>query len=101
MIESDLKKGSLYKNIKTGDIYRIFYFATHSESLDTLVIYQKANGTNASKECWARPRHLFLVKFTLPNTCSVCLGFGYLSICDNIFTNMMNKCSDCEGVGYV
>lgn len=56
----EIPKG-LYRHYK-GNLYRVIGMATHSETLETLVIYQ--DETDASK-CWARPATMWTDEITL------------------------------------
>lgn len=57
----DLVEGALYKNLKTGNIYKVLQIATHSETMEQLVVYHRDLGDH--KKWWVRPVELFLTKF--------------------------------------
>lgn len=46
-----------YRHHKTGDHYKVLFTATHSESLEPLVIYQALYG---DMRMWARPYSMFI-----------------------------------------
>ncbi|MBQ4813472.1 hypothetical protein A7985_16675 [Pseudoalteromonas luteoviolacea] len=52
---SELKKG-IYRHYK-GKEYKVLFVATHSESQETLVIYQTLYG---NYDHWARPLSMFV-----------------------------------------
>lgn len=41
--ESGLKAGHIYRNIETGELYRVFGFTLDTDNLDTMVIYAEVN----------------------------------------------------------
>lgn len=51
-----------YRNIKTGDVYVVTCIATHSETLEAMVIYSKKDFDG---KVWTRPLELFKQKFEL------------------------------------
>ena len=54
MKPSDVKGGVLYRHFK-GGMYRVCGFATHTETRETMVIYENVySGT-----IWARPIEMF------------------------------------------
>lgn len=55
-----LKKGEYYRNIKNKQRYQFNGFAYHSETQETMVIYQAMYDNFYT---WVRPLDLFLVKF--------------------------------------
>jgi hypothetical protein len=52
--------GQYYRNKKTQEVYQVFGFIIHSETLETMVRYIAIK--DLSKE-WARPLELFKEKF--------------------------------------
>jgi len=56
----EIKVGEKYRHFK-GTVYEIIALATHSETLEKLVIYQ--HGENI----WARPVSMFLSKENISN----------------------------------
>lgn len=51
--------GALYKNSKTGNLYKIHFIAQHSETLEALVVYECLYENPRSK-FWVRPLSMFL-----------------------------------------
>ena len=59
-----ISPGREYQNIKTGNVYIVLYIATHSETKELLVIYQRRDRDPIDEEeIWARPLELFSHKF--------------------------------------
>ncbi len=54
--------GGIYKHYK-GHIYKVTGLATHSETLEELVLYQLAKGKDT--KVWARPKIMFAEKVTV------------------------------------
>ena len=54
-VTDDIKPG-LYRHYK-GNYYRVFGLATHSESLEEMVVYQALYGTRG---LWVRPKRMFV-----------------------------------------
>jgi hypothetical protein len=50
-----INKGKLYRHYK-GNLYLVLEIATHSESLETVVVYQAMYG---EKKVWVRPLEMF------------------------------------------
>jgi len=70
-MEAEVVPGRLFRNLKTGGIYRVLHLERCSETLETRVAYEPVGGPwPASWEPrsdalpWSRPLVLFLVKFT-------------------------------------
>jgi hypothetical protein len=59
MIEN-VEEGQHYRNKKTRNIYQVADFATHSETLETMVIYYSMKDVH---KLWVRPLELFKEKF--------------------------------------
>ena len=53
MKPNDVKGGALYRHFK-GGLYRVCGFATHTETRETMVIYEDVEG-----KIWARPIEMF------------------------------------------
>lgn len=60
---NELISGGIYRHYK-GNLYRILYIATHTETEESLVIYQAMYG---EEKVWARPLAMFLDDVTLPD----------------------------------
>lgn len=56
----DVMKLDVVRNNKNGKLYNVSGSATHSETLECMVIYYDEKG-----QMWVRPYDLFLEKFTL------------------------------------
>ncbi len=52
-----MKKG-IYKHSKTGNLYRVYFVAKHSETLEDLVVYEALYDNQKSKY-WVRPLSMF------------------------------------------
>lgn len=63
----EVKIKGVYKHYK-GDYYLVEDIATHSETLEKLVLYRALYGDG---RLWARPYELFLSKFELQDIKSV------------------------------
>jgi hypothetical protein len=53
--------GSIWQNKRTETLYKVLYIGRHSETLEPLVIYQRADQT--SDVVWCRPASMWLDKF--------------------------------------
>ncbi|MBU3206409.1 DUF1653 domain-containing protein [Clostridium algidicarnis] len=54
--ERKIKPGTFYKHFK-GNYYKVIYIATHSETLEDMVVYQPQYG---EMNIWVRPLSMFL-----------------------------------------
>jgi hypothetical protein len=59
-------KPGIYKNFKTGNLYRVIGVGKHSESLEDLVFYEALYENKMSK-LWARPLAMFAQEVTAPD----------------------------------
>lgn len=59
----DIKVGKQYRNKKHGTIYQVLGFTRHSETLETLVTYERVEPEAREEIPWSRPIELFKVKF--------------------------------------
>ena len=51
-------KTGIYKHSKTGNLYKFYFVAKHSETLEDLVVYKALYGNPKSK-FWVRPLLMF------------------------------------------
>lgn len=58
-----IQKGKQYINKKHSTTYRVVGFANHSETLETLVLYERVDPEHRENAPWARPIELFKEKF--------------------------------------
>lgn len=56
MKKGDLVIGGIYKHFK-GNEYRLLHIATHSETEEEVVVYEKLYGDHS---IWVRPLEMFL-----------------------------------------
>ena len=70
--ETWLNIGQEYLNKKTGRPYKVVDYATHSETMECLIIYTQTQGIMAGRRKWERPQDLFYEKFTLLNGDPIC-----------------------------
>lgn len=66
MKENQVLPGNHYVNLKTRNIYKVLGFTKHTETLETLVRYQRVNVLPDDDESlveWSRPLALFALKF--------------------------------------
>lgn len=61
----DIVLGQYYRNKKNKQKYVLVDMATHSETLEPMIVYQALYGDN---KIWVRPLDLFLEKFELWET---------------------------------
>ena len=66
----DILAGGIYRHYK-GNLYKVLHLARHTETEETLVVYQALYGEYG---IWARPLEMFLETVTLPDG-SVVLRF--------------------------
>lgn len=57
---TDIKINGLYQNIKNKQLYKIIQLATHSETLEPMVVYM---ALYSPYKIWVRPLELFFEKF--------------------------------------
>ncbi len=62
-LKEALTIGSLWKSLKTGNVYEIVYMSIREEDLETLVNYRAA--ANPNGVIWTRPLDSFKQRFTL------------------------------------
>lgn len=57
--------GSVWRNLKKDTLYRVLYTGTHSETGESLVVYQEAVGDHTinPNHVWCRPLLLWHLKF--------------------------------------
>ena len=60
-IKRKIKPAAFYKHFK-GNYYKVLYIATHSETLEEMVVYQPQYGDMG---IWVRPLSMFLEKVEL------------------------------------
>ena len=51
-------KTGIYKHSKTGNEYRVYFIAKHSETLEDMVVYEALYDNEKSKY-WVRPVSMF------------------------------------------
>ncbi len=51
-------KIGIYKHSKTNNLYRVLFFAKHSETLEDMVVYE-ALYENEKSKFWVRPMNMF------------------------------------------
>ena len=59
----DILTGGTYRHYK-GNLYKVLHLARHTETEETLVIYQALYGEYG---IWARPLEMFMETVTLPD----------------------------------
>ena len=59
----DILVGGIYRHYK-GNLYKVLHLARHTETEETLVVYQALYGEYG---IWARPLEMFLETVTLPD----------------------------------
>ena len=52
-------KSGIYKHSKTGNLYKIYFVAKHSETLEDMVVYE-ALYENEKSKFWVRPASTFM-----------------------------------------
>ncbi|MGF6951902.1 hypothetical protein QF028_004407 [Neobacillus sp. B4I6] len=57
---TDLKINGIYQNNKNKQLYKVINLATHSETLEPMVVYM---ALYPNFKVWIRPLDLFLEKF--------------------------------------
>jgi hypothetical protein len=57
-------KLGMYKHSKTGNMYKVFGIAKHSETLEEMVVYE-ALYENEIGKLWVRPKVMFLEEIEL------------------------------------
>ena len=84
----ELKKNSVYIHFKhelspnedkKKFMYRILCTATHSETGETLIVYENV----ASKKCCARPYDMFMSKVDKEKYPNVAQEYRFEEVCDN------------------
>lgn len=55
-MSESLKLGGVYRHFK-GNLYKVLYIAKHSETEESMVVYQKLYGDH---DIWVRPLCMFL-----------------------------------------
>jgi len=51
-------KPGIYKHSKTGNLYKVYFIAKHSETVEDLIVYEALYDNDKSKY-WVRPLSLF------------------------------------------
>jgi hypothetical protein len=62
----DIKIGTIYEHVKTGNQYRVISLAKDSKTLEDLVVYEALYDNEVSK-VWVRPKASFLGLATSPD----------------------------------
>ncbi len=57
--------GSIWRNNKTGNIYRVLHVGVHTENEEYMVIYQRCDWDKTN--IWVRPMSIWYDKFTFVN----------------------------------
>ena len=65
-MQDQVKIGGIYRNWKTGNLYKVIGLGKHSETLEDLVFYE-ALYDNPKSKLWARPLALFIDEKILPD----------------------------------
>ena len=60
----ELKKGGIYRHFK-GNLYQVLFEATHSETMEEMVVYQALYG---ERGIWVRPKNMFTEKIERDGT---------------------------------
>ncbi|MBS4959227.1 MAG: DUF1653 domain-containing protein [Clostridiales bacterium] len=60
----ELKKGGIYRHFK-GNLYQVLFEATHSETMEEMVVYQALYG---ERGIWVRPKNMFMEKIERDGT---------------------------------
>ena len=60
----ELKKGGIYRHFK-GNLYQVLFEATHSETMEEMVVYQALYG---ERGIWVRPNNMFMEKIERDGT---------------------------------
>lgn len=60
-IETEVLCAYVYRNIKTGDLYRVMYVPKHHDTQEEWVVYMRLK----DETDWFRPKDEFLLKFVL------------------------------------
>ena len=62
--EYSLPKPGLYRHFRNRQLYQVLSTARHSETLESLIVYQALYGTYGT---WVRPAKMFLEEVTGPD----------------------------------
>ena len=60
----ELKKGGIYRHFK-GNLYQVLFEATHSETMEEMVVYQALYG---ERGIWVRSKNMFMEKIERDGT---------------------------------